>query len=159
MWIHSETRRWQLHRTDNCSQQSSIILPVLSRVGFESSCGHLSFRFSISFEQGDFWHSGNYRVCTHSETRTLHSKNIQSKCIVQISTHNRAQSFHQFGQTAECWFRNWVVVGLSPPAATWTSDFASALRKEFLHIQTTIECGFTLKQVHDITRRYSQNSP
>ena len=36
-----------------------------------------------------------------------------------------------------------------------TSDFASALRNEFLDIQATIECGFTLKRVHDMTRTYS----
>ena len=33
-----------------------------------------------------------------------------------------------------------------------TSDFAPALSKEFLDIQATIECGFTLKRVHDMTR-------
>ena len=30
------------------------------------------------------------------------------------------------------------------------------LRKEFLDIQATIECGFTLKRVCDMIRRYSQ---
>ena len=28
--------------------------------------------------------------------------------------------------------------------------------KEFLDIQATIECGFTLKRVHDMIRTYSQ---
>ena len=46
--------------------------------GFESSCSHLNFRFHACFEQGVPWHSGNYRVCIHSETRTWHDKNIQS---------------------------------------------------------------------------------
>ena len=31
------------------------------------------------FEQGVPWHSGNYRVSIHSETRTWHDKNIQSQ--------------------------------------------------------------------------------
>ena len=39
---------------------------------------------------------------------------------------------------------------------TSPSDFAPALSKEFLDIQVTIECGFTLKRVHDMTRTYSQ---
>ena len=36
-----------------------------------------------------------------------------------------------------------------------TSDFAPASRK-FLEIQSTIECGFTLKRVRDMARTYSQ---
>ena len=31
-----------------------------------------------------------------------------------------------------------------------------ALSRDFLDIQGTIECGFTLKRVHDMTRTYSQ---
>ena len=37
------------------------------------------------------------------------------------------------------------------------SDFAPASSKEFLDIQATIECGFTLKNVCDMTRTYSQS--
>ena len=44
----------------------------------------------------------------------------------------------------------------SPVAVTSTSDFAPALSKEFLDVQATIECGFTLKRVRDMTRTYSQ---
>ena len=44
--------------------------------GFESSCSHLNFRFFACFEQGAPWHSVNYGVWTHSETRTWHDKNI-----------------------------------------------------------------------------------
>ena len=54
----------------------------LSGCGFESSCSHLNFRFPTCFEQGVPWHSGNYRVWIHSETRTLHDKNIQSKYLM-----------------------------------------------------------------------------
>ena len=78
----------QMHRTDKYSQHSSIIWPVwlngwvfvyeLSGCGFESSCSHLNFRFRACFEQGVPWHSGNYRVWIHSETRTWHDKNIQA---------------------------------------------------------------------------------
>ena len=39
-----------------------------------------------------------------------------------------------------------------------TSDFAPASSKEFLDIQATIECGFTVKRVRDMTRTYSQRS-
>ena len=41
-------------------------------------------------------------------------------------------------------------------AVTSPSDFAPASSKEFLDIQVTIECGFTLKRVRDMTRTYSQ---
>ena len=46
---------------------------------------------------------------------------------------------------------NYVVEGSSPVAVTDTSDFAPASSKEFLDIQATMECGFTLKCV---TYRY-----
>ena len=46
--------------------------------GFESSCGHLNFRFRVCFEQGVRWHSGSYRMWIHHETRTWHKNNIQS---------------------------------------------------------------------------------
>ena len=35
-----------------------------------------------------------------------------------------------------------------------TSDFVPASSKEFLDIQATIECGFTLKRLRDMTRTY-----
>ena len=41
-------------------------------------------------------------------------------------------------------------------AVTSPSDFAPASSKEFLDIQATIEFGFTLKRVRDMTRTYSQ---
>ena len=47
-------------------------------------------------------------------------------------------------------------MGSSPVAVTWTSDLAPASSKKFLDIQGAIECGFTLKRVHDLTRIYSQ---
>ena len=50
----------------------------------ESSCSHLNFRFRACFEQGVSWHSGNYKVWIHSETRTWHDKNIQSIRLVLL---------------------------------------------------------------------------
>ena len=49
-----------------------------------------------------------------------------------------------------------MIVGSSPVVVTYTSDFAPALSKEFLDIQATIECGFTLKLVRDMMITYSQ---
>ena len=49
----------------------------------------------------------------------------------------------------ECSLKNQLVLDSSPVAVTSPSDFAPASSKEFLDIQTTIECGFTLK--HDVT--------
>ena len=48
------------------------------------------------------------------------------------------------------------VVGSNPVAVTSPSDFAPASSKEFLDIQATIECGFTLKRVRDMIKTYSQ---
>ena len=48
-----------------------------SGCGFEFSCRHVNFWFRACFEQRVLWHSGNYRVWIHSETRTWHDKNIQ----------------------------------------------------------------------------------
>ena len=47
-------------------------------------------------------------------------------------------------------------MGSSPVAVTYTYDFVPASSKDFLDIQATIECGFTLKCVRDMTRTYSQ---
>ena len=48
-----------------------------------------------------------------------------------------------------------MVLGSSPVAVTSPSDFAPASSKEFLDIQATIECGFTLKCIRDMTRTYA----
>ena len=40
-----------------------------------------------------------------------------------------------------------MIVGSSPAAVTSTSDTTPVSSKEFLDIQATIECGFTLKRV------------
>ena len=52
-----------------------------------------------------------------------------------------------------------MVLGSSPVPVTQTSDFAPVSSKKFLDIQATIECGFTLKRVRDMTRTYSQCLP
>ena len=55
-----------------------VFVYQLSDRGFESRCSYLNFRFRACFEQGVPWHSGNYKVWIHSETRRWHDKNIQS---------------------------------------------------------------------------------
>ena len=44
----------------------------------------------------------------------------------------------------------------SPAAVTETSDILLVLINEFLNIQATTECGFTLKRMHDMIKTYSQ---
>ena len=51
-----------------------------------------------------------------------------------------------------------MVLDSSPVAVTSPSDFAPASSKEFLDIQATIECRFTLKRVRDMTRTYSHTN-
>ena len=48
-------------------------------------------------------------------------------------------------------------MGSSSVAVTQTSDFTPVQSKEFLAIQATRECGFTLKRVRDMIRTYSYN--
>ena len=55
-----------------------VFVYELSGSRFESSCSYLNFRFRACFEQAVPWHSGNYRVWIHWETRTWHDQNIQS---------------------------------------------------------------------------------
>ena len=49
-----------------------------------------------------------------------------------------------------------MVVGSSSVVVTKTSDVAPVSSKEFLDIQPNIECGFTLKRVHDMIKTYSK---
>ena len=70
-----------------------VFVYELSGSGFESSCSHLNFRFRSCFEQGVPWHSGNYRVWIHSETRTWHHKNIQVKKIKPRKIYRGLNSF------------------------------------------------------------------
>ena len=49
-----------------------------------------------------------------------------------------------------------MVLGSSPVAVTYTSDFAPVSRKEILDIEVIIECGLTLKCARDMTRTYSE---
>ena len=55
-----------------------VLVYELSGCMFESSCSHLNFRLCACFKQRVLWHSGNYRVWIHSETRTWHDKNMES---------------------------------------------------------------------------------
>ena len=49
-----------------------------------------------------------------------------------------------------------MVLLSNPIAVNSTSDFTPVSSKELSDIQATIECGFTLKRVRDMTRTYSQ---
>ena len=49
-----------------------------------------------------------------------------------------------------------MVVGLRLIAVIYTSDFAPVSSNKMLNIQTTIDCGFNLKFVRDMTKTYSQ---
>ena len=49
-----------------------------------------------------------------------------------------------------------MIVGSRPVAVTYTSDNAAVSSKEVLDIQATIEYGFTLKRVRDMTKTYVQ---
>ena len=71
-----------------------VFIYELCGCGFESHCSHLKFRFRTCFEQGVPWHSGNYRVWIHFETRTWHDKNTQSDflCCLYFDQYSLSQS-------------------------------------------------------------------
>ena len=46
-------------------------------------------------------------------------------------------------------------MGSNPVAVTYPSDIAPVWSKEFLDIQATVKCGFTLKSVSDMVLTYS----
>ena len=56
----------------------------------------------------------------------------------------------------ECLVMIYVVVVLNPIAVTKTSDIGPVCSKEFLDIQETIECKFTLKCMCDMRITCSQ---
>ena len=51
-----------------------------------------------------------------------------------------------------------MIVSSNPVAITYTSDIAPVLSKEFLDIQATIECRFTLKSVRDMIITYIERN-
>ena len=53
----------------------------LSGCGLKSRCCYWNFRYCACFEQGLPWHSGHYKMQIHSDMRTWHDNNIQSKTI------------------------------------------------------------------------------
>ena len=65
----------------SCTRTQNHLFRKRTLNHLESSCSHLNFIFCACFEQGVSWHSGNYRVRIHSETRTWHDKNIQLKPV------------------------------------------------------------------------------
>ena len=62
----------------------SLFVNKLSGCGFASRCSYLKFRYCTCFEQGVPWHSRNYKVWIHSETRTWHDNNVQLKPEVYL---------------------------------------------------------------------------
>ena len=108
--------------------------------------------------EGIPWHSGNYRVWIHSETRTWHDKNIQSNALYRYVLTTQISHLTSLAKWLSVRLRTkglWVRVQLQF-RATWTSDSAPVLSKEFFDSQATIECGFNLIRVRDIIRTYSQ---
>ena len=93
----------------------------------------------------------NLRSVIYNLTRTWHDK-IQSSAwyrYVLTTQLNHSASLAKWLSVRLWTQRLWVRVQLY-------SDFPPASSKEFLDIQATMECGFTLKRVRDMTRTYSQ---
>ena len=75
----------------------------LSDWGFEFRYSHLNFRYHACFEQGVPWHSGNYRVWIHCETR--------SDMITTYTQMHCADNYSQHGSIIwSVWLNGWVFV-------------------------------------------------
>ena len=101
----------QMHHTDKYSQHRSIIWPVWlngwvfvseqSGCGFEFSYSDLNFRYCTYSKQGVPWHSGNCRMCIHSDMHMWHNKKIQS-------IHWRGKWSEHNSFTWPVWINGWV---------------------------------------------------
>ena len=107
------------------------------------------------FEQGVPRHSDNYRVSIHFETRIWHDNNIQSNIRYRIVL---TTQLNHLGSSANGWVfvYGFICCGVKSSCIISATDFVPVSRKEFLWLQSTTECGFTLKLVQTMTRRYSQ---
>ena len=155
----------QLHRKDEYLENSSVIGSVwpngwvlvydLRCSGFEPSFSHSNCTLRASFEQRVPWHSGNYRVQTHSETCLWHDKSLQS-------IHHAGKYSEKRSVIWSIWPNCWLLVyGLSGSGfESSCSHLNFKLRAYFeqgvpWHCDT-IKCGFTLKDVCDMIRPCSQ---
>ena len=101
--------------------------------GFESCCSHLNFRFCTCLEQGVPWHSCNYGVWIHSETRMWHSSIIWSVWLNGL----------------------WVQVPLQLPKNLTVNSFKLILLHNqnlkitlFTHLPDKITCTFLITWFH-----------
>ena len=152
-----------MNHKDQYSQLSSIIWSVspngwifvykLSACGFESRWSHLIFTYRAFFQQGVSWHWGKYRVWIHSEMRTWHENNAQSSAPYRTVLTSIIWSVWPNGwvfvyELSGCWFES--------RCSNLTFRYRAFLSKEFLDIQSNIECEFTLKCVRHMMIKYSQ---
>ena len=121
---------------------------------FSSSIEILTLEINLGKDQLIF---GTYKppsINNSSFLNELYNWTRTQNHLVLKRTLNHLAKLGQFGQMVECSFKNQVVLGSSPVAVTSPSEIAPASSKEFLDIQATIECGFTLKRVRDMTTTY-----
>ena len=152
-----------MHCIELYSRHDSIIWPVslngwvfvykLSSCGFECSCLNARFPALSNKEFLDIQTTIEYRftlkgvpgmITTYSEMYGTNNYSQHSSIIWAVWL------------MVECLFTDLFVVGLSPVAVISATDFVAVSRKEFLCLQSTTECGFTLKLVQTMTRRYSE---
>ena len=155
----------KMHPTDNYWEHSSIIRLVwlnvwvyvyeLSDCGFKFRCIHLKFGFRSCLDQWVSWHSANYRVWIHSETRTWQYKNIQSNALYRyvITTESHPLASLTKWLSFRLWTKwSWFRVQLQSLKVQISRLFQV---RRFFGIQATIECGFTLIIVSDMIKTQS----
>ena len=123
--------------------------------GFQSFCNHLNWINCNCFEQVVTWHWSNYIVRIHSETRTWHYKNIRSNASYRYVLTTQINHLTSLG-------KGWVFIyklsdcGLESRCSHLKFRYRACSKQEFLDIQETIQCGFTLKQLRKMIGTCSQ---
>ena len=175
----------QMNRTDKFWLFSSIVYQVwpnswmivyeLGGSRFESRCTHLNIRCCASFKKAVPWYIKCRftlkNVCDITRTyNQMHCANIDCGFSLKrvhdmTRKYSPKQSRDKNSQFSSViwliWPNGCVFVselsgcGFESSCSDLISDKALISRKEFLDIHSYIECGFTLKNVHDMTRTYS----
>ena len=92
-------------------------------VRLRTSCSHLNFRFRACFELRVPWHSGNYRVWIHSETRLWHDKKdtttwsyLLNESLMEnfIFVQYEFFTWEEWPSGLKCYIQNWKVFVSNP---------------------------------------------
>ena len=100
----------------------------------------------------DFSHENHIQETIFLENKGYYIVSSNCNFVVKEPNEHRKNLLKSFLKKVNCYFKKEQHIKM---LLRMTSDFAPASSKVFLDIQATIECGYILKRVHDITRTHS----